>query len=623
MSKSESVDGINVLADEFDASTHLRTLTQRPGVYRMCDAEDKVIYVGKARNLRKRVSSYFRQSVESQQNRPQKVQLMMRRVARVEFTVTNTEAEALILEDTLIKELKPRYNVLLRDDKSYPFIRVSTEHDFPRVSFYRGKTRGKSRFFGPYPSTTAVREAVQLLQKLFRLRSCENSFFSHRSRPCLQHQIKRCSAPCVDLIDKQKYADDIKHAIYFLEGKSEKITDDLVRRMEESANEQDYESAAHYRDQLSNLKKIQERQLAVGDAAMDLDAVSAVTDGNLHCVTVIFIRGGRNLGTRSYFPRAVADTPLSEVLSAFLAQYYLSRGAPHEVVINIEIPDREWLSEALAQKVGRKVRIVHQVRQERSGWQKLATTNSEHALALRQASSTQIRQQLSAVQEALQLDETPQRIECFDISHTSGTHTSASCVVFDRESMRNAQYRRFNITGLTPGDDYGAISQALKRRYTRIKRGEAPLPDVLMVDGGKGQVNVAAEILQELQITGVVLIGIAKGAERRDGHERLFIHAQKRWLSLGPDSSALRLLMHIRDEAHRFAVRAHRTRRDKKAQTSVLEQIAGLGPKRRRLLLRHFGGLQGVQRAGIQDLQKVAGIGPQLAKTIYTQIHDA
>jgi len=343
----------------------------------------------------------------------------------------------------------------------------------------------------------------------------------------------------------------------------------------------------------------------------------------VHCVTVIFIRAGRNLGTRNYFPRVNVEVDPNDVLSAFLAQYYLSRGAPPDIVVNRELPDQDWLADALAKKIERKVTIRHRVRQDRAGWLKLAVTNAEHALGLRLASSQQVRQQLEQLGELLELADTPERIECFDISHTSGVDTSASCVVFDREDMRNAEYRRFNIKGISGGDDYAAMSQALKRRYTRIQKGEAPLPDVLLIDGGRGQVNAAAEILEELQIEGPLLMGIAKGPERRDGHERLFIHGKKHWISPGPSSSALRLLMRVRDEAHRFAVRAHRSRRDKKSTESPLENIPGLGPKRRRLLLRHFGGLQGVQRAGIEDLQKVAGIGPNLAKTIYTQIHES
>ncbi|MFK8029025.1 MAG: excinuclease ABC subunit UvrC [Gammaproteobacteria bacterium] len=615
---NELLDGFPVEPGRFDPAEFLTRLTKRPGIYRMVDAEDTVIYVGKARNLRSRVSSYFRSNLQTR-----KTELMMRRVVRVDITVTNTEAEALILEDTLIKSLKPRYNVLLRDDKTYPFIRVSTNKEFPRVSFYRGKSRGAGKFFGPYPSSLAVREAVQLLQKLFRLRSCDDTFFSHRSRPCLQHQIKRCSAPCVGLIEAEKYQSDIQHALYFLEGKSEKVTEDIKRRMMESSEEQDYESAAHYRDQLASLKQIQERQLAVGSAGIDMDVVAAVSDGTTHCVTVIFIRAGRNLGTRSYFPRVVAEAEMTEVLSAFVAQYYLSRGAPPEIVINVELPDADWIANALSEKIERTVRIRHRVRQDRAGWLKLAVTNAEHALALRQASSAQVLEQLEELRVLLDLTDTPQRIECFDISHTAGDSTSASCVVFDREAMRNAEYRRFNIKGISPGDDYGAMSQALKRRYTRVKKGEAPLPDILLIDGGIGQVKAAADILEELQISEPLILGIAKGSERRSGHERLFIHGRLGWITPGRNSTALRLLMQVRDEAHRFAVRSHRSRRDKKATTSVLEHIPGLGAKRRRLLLRHFGGLQGVQRAGVEDLKKVEGIGPKLAKTIYTQIHEA
>ncbi len=614
----ELLDGFPVEPGQFDPAEFLIRLTKRPGIYRMVDADGVVIYVGKARNLRSRVSSYFRANLQTR-----KTELMMRRVTRVDITVTNTEAEALILEDTLIKSLKPRYNVLLRDDKTYPFIKVSMHKEFPRVSFYRGKSRGAGKFFGPYPSTLAVRETVQLLQKLFRLRSCDDTFFSHRSRPCLQHQIKRCSAPCVGLVSREDYKSDIQHALYFLQGKSEKITEDIKRRMLVSSQEQDYESAGHYRDQLASLKQIQERQLAVGAAAIDMDVVAAVTDGTTHCVTVIFIRAGRNLGTRSYFPRVVAQADTHEVLSAFVAQYYLSRGAPPEIVVNMELPDADWIASALSEKTERSVSIRHRVRQDRAGWLKLAVTNAEHALALRQASSQQVREQLEELAKLLGCTDMLQRIECFDISHTSGDSTSASCVVFDREAMRNAEYRRFNIEGVSPGDDYGAMSQALKRRYTRIKRGEAPLPDVLLIDGGPGQVKAAADILEELQINQPIVLGIAKGSARRAGHERLFMHGKAGWITPGRSSPALRLLMQVRDEAHRFAIRSHRSRRDKKATTSVLEHIPGLGAKRRRLLLRHFGGLQGVQRAGIDDLKKVEGIGPKLAKTIYTQIHEA
>ena len=602
--------------DRFDVRQFLRNLTERPGVYRMLDRDGTILYVGKARNLRKRVSSYFRREIDVPKTR-----VLMKQVESVETTITNTEAEALILEDTLIKKHRPRYNVLLRDDKSFPYVKVTTDHAFPRVSFYRGSTKGKGRFFGPFPSASAVRESVNLLQKLFRLRSCEDTFFERRSRPCLQYQIKRCTAPCVGFIDKDMYADDIANAVRFLEGKSHEIVADLGQRMERAAEALDYESAALYRDQIAKLNTVQASQHVADSRHGDLDALALISEGALHCVAVIYIRGGRNIGSRSYFPRAPAATPPQEILSAFVAQYYLARGAPPEILLSLELDDGDWLGEALGQKAGRRVRVKSRLRGDRAAWVQMARTNAEHALTLRLNSNRTIVAQLDGLQAALKLAESPDRIECFDISHTRGEQTVASCVVFTREGLRTSDYRRFNIADITPGDDYAAMAQALRRRYTRVKRGEYPVPDLLLIDGGKGQLSQAAEVMEELQLPQIQLLGIAKGPERRAGHEQLFLYPQKAPFILPPDSPAMHLLMQVRDEAHRFAIAGHRARRTKRQTRSTLEDIAGLGPKRRRQLLRHFGGLKGVQGAAIEDLEAVDGIGPQLAQTIYEHFH--
>ncbi|MFK8015857.1 MAG: excinuclease ABC subunit UvrC [Gammaproteobacteria bacterium] len=604
------------VASAFDARLFLKNLTERPGVYRMLDAEGLILYVGKARNLRKRVSSYFRKELEHSKTR-----VLMKQVHGVEITITNTEAEALILEDTLIKTHRPRYNILLRDDKSYPYVKVSTEHDFPRVSFYRGSTKGSGRFFGPFPSAHAVRDSVNLLQKLFRLRPCEDTFFERRSRPCLQYQIKRCTAPCVGMIDRKAYSSDLDNAMLFLEGKSHQIVANLGERMEHAAQAQDYESAATYRDQIARLNKVAASQHVADSRRGDFDIIAGANDGAIHCVAVIYIRGGRNIGSRSYFPRVVGSTPAQDVLSAFIAQYYLARGAPAEILVSDALPDASWLGEALSDKAGRKVKVRANLRGERAAWLDMAKTNAAHALNLRRNSNSNILAQLEALQSALGLAELPERIECFDISHTGGDQTVGSCVVYTREGVRKSDYRRFNITDITPGDDYAAMDQVLKRRYTRVKRGESPVPDLLLVDGGKGQLTQAAEVMEELQLNQVLLLGIAKGPERRAGHEQLFLHGQKHPIILPSDSKALHLLMHIRDEAHRFAIAGHRARRAKRQVRSVLEEVAGLGPKRRRTLLRHFGGLDGVQNAPVEDLASVDGIGPMLAQTIYDHFH--
>jgi excinuclease ABC subunit C len=601
---------------QFDVKPLLRSLTHRPGVYRMLDAKHKVIYVGKARDLKKRVSSYFHRT----QDAPKTV-AMMQQVARVEVTVANTEAEALILEYSLIKRHKPRYNVLLRDDKSYPYIYVSTESAFPRLKFHRGPRRGKGRYFGPYPSTRAVRQTLKELEKLFLIRNCEDSFFSNRTRPCLQHQIKRCTAPCVDLISAEQYRKDIDAAIQFLEGKNQTVVDTFVKRMEQAAEMRDYEQAARFRDQISRLKEIEARQLMKRSDNRDLDILGFASNGAIHCVTVLFIRNGSLIGSRDFFPRLPGETDKQKILNAFVAQYYLGRDAPAEIIIELAIDDADLLQQELAERVSHKVAIRSRVRGDRARWVQMARTNAEQGLSLKAASNATIRRQFAALGEALNLEEPPQRLECFDVSHTSGEATVASCVVFNTAGPMKSDYRRFNLSPAAAGDDYGAMGEALRRRYERVKKGEVPMPDVLFVDGGKGQLAAAMTILDELELDWLTVVAVAKGRARRPGAERLFCPGDDRALELAPDSSALLLVQQIRDEAHRFAITGHRQKRAKARTTSRLERIPGLGPKKRRELLRQFGGLQGVIGAGVDDLVQVKGIGRTLAETIYNDLH--
>jgi excinuclease ABC subunit C len=600
----------------FEVKPFLRSLTHRPGVYRMLDAKHKVIYVGKARDLKKRVSSYFQRS----QAAPKTV-AMMEQVARVEVTVVNTEAEALVLEYSLIKQHKPRFNVLLRDDKSYPYIYASTEHDFPRLKFHRGPRKGKGRYFGPYPSTRAVRQTLNELQKLFMIRNCEDSFFSNRTRPCLQYQIKRCTAPCVGIVDAEQYRKDIDAAILFLEGKDKSVVNTFVRRMEEAAAAREYEQAARLRDQISRLKEIEARQLVKRSDRKDLDILGFASNGAIHCVTVMFIRNGTVIGSRDHFPRLPGETDKNKLMNGFVSQYYLGRDAPAEIVLDAVIEDAPLLEQELSTRVGHKVAIRNRVRGDRARWLDMARTNAEQGLNLKVASNATIRRQFAALGESLGLEESPQRIECFDISHTSGEATVASCVVFNTAGPMKSDYRRFNLNPESAGDDYAAMAEALRRRYERIKKGEVPMPDVLFVDGGKGQLAEAMKILELLELDWLTVVAVAKGRARRPGAERLFRPGSDKSFQLPPDSPALLLIQQIRDEAHRFAITGHRQRRAKSRRTSPLEAIPGLGPKRRRELLRQFGGLQGVLGAGIDDLAKVRGISRTLAETIYNELH--
>ena len=600
----------------FDAKLFLRNLTHRPGVYRMLNAKGKIIYVGKALDLRRRVSSYFKSKQSDA-----KTASMMPLVADVEITVTNTEAEALILEYNLIKRHKPRFNVTLRDDKSYPYIYVSTKHPFPRLQFHRGPRKGKGRYFGPYPSTTAVRKTLNELQKLFLIRQCQDSYFNNRTRPCLQYQIKRCTAPCVGYIDETTYKEDIAAAVLFLEGKNRSVIDGMVERMEAAAAAQDYEHAARFRDQIAKLKQIEAEQIISRTSARDFDVIAVASESGVHCVTLLFIRGGKVLGSRNHFPKIGVDTSDENILNGFLPQYYLNKHAPSEIIVDASIVDRELLEGVLAERSAHKVQIKHKVRGDRLRWLQLARTNATQGVKLHIASNATIRKQFAALGELLQLETPPERLECFDVSHTSGEATVASCVVFNQAGPLKSDYRRFNLTPEAAGDDYAGMAEALRRRYARIKKGEVAMPDVLFVDGGKGQLSEALKVLEELELDWLLVVAVAKGRSRKLGMEQLFLAGQSTPTILPPDSPALLLIQQIRDEAHRFAITGHRQRRAKARTTSRLEEIPGLGPKRRRELLKQFGGLQGVRGAGIDDLVKVRGISRPLAVKIYNDLH--
>jgi excinuclease ABC subunit C len=597
----------------FDAEPLLRDLTQRPGVYCMLDEKQSVIYVGKARNLRRRVTSYFRGRAHDA-----KTIAMLQNVADVQVTVTRTETEALMLEYNLIKQHQPRFNVMLRDDKSYPFIRIHDEHSFPRITFYRGSRKASGRIFGPYPSAGAVRGAINQLQKLFRLRGCTQSYFANRTRPCLQYQIRRCSAPCVGLISEEDYARDVADAVLFLEGRSDAVSDTLARRMEEASENLRFEQAARYRDQLSELKRIQTQQV-VSRTSGEFDVVAVVRHNSVFCVSVMYFRAGRSLGNRNFFPQHVRDATDEEVLRAFILQYYARRTAPREILTNHSIEEAEALAALLGEQSGRNVAIRWKLRGDRARLVEMTATNAQHGAELRAHSAQTVTTQLEALADVLGLDEAPGRIECFDISHTRGSETVASCVVFGPEGAQRADYRRFNITDVTPGDDYAAMDQVLRRRLRRVAGGEAPRPDVLVVDGGPGQLARAKSVMEELACDDIVVLGVAKGAGRRAGRETLYLGEQA--LRLDGASPALHMIQQVRDEAHRFAIMGHRAKREKRQMRSPLEEIDGLGPKRRRELLVHFGGLQAIARAGVDDLARVKGISRAMAERIYARFN--
>lgn len=605
------------ISEAFDSKAFLKQLTTRPGVYQMYDQDEKLLYIGKAKSLKNRVSSYFRTT-----GLHIKTAALVAKIADIQVTVTNSETEALLLEQNLIKQYRPPYNILLRDDKSYPFIFISDKDDYPAVRFSRGAKRKKGRYFGPFPSGGAVRDSLNLLQKIFRIRQCDESFFKNRSRPCLQYQIKRCTAPCVENITVEDYQDDIRHAAMFLEGKNSAVMDEVAGRMEQASTELNFEQAAEYRDQLISLQKVQEQQCVTGLQG-DADVVACAIKPGGVCIYMLFVRGGRVIGSKSYHPKVSVEQDESEILSSFIPQWYLTgvRDIPAYVISSQEITDRECIEAALQTERNKKVTLTHQVRGERAGWQKLAYTNAEQQLNSFLANKKNTYSRYLELQELLGLEQLPKRLECFDISHSSGEATVASCVVFDINGPLKSDYRHFNIENITPGDDYAAMHQALHRRYTRLKKGEGKLPDVLVIDGGKGQVTQAMEVLDELSIDGVLVIGIAKGPTRKAGFEVLVSGDTNEETVLESDSAALHLMQHIRDEAHRFAITGHRARRGKARKRSVLEDIPGVGPKRRREILRHFGGIQEVERASIEEIAKVSTISQTIAEEIYSALH--
>jgi excinuclease ABC subunit C len=596
----------------FDGKQFVRDLTTAPGVYRMLAADGSVLYVGKASSLKKRVASYFRADLPSR-----RIGVMVTQIARMEVTVTRTEAEALILENQMIKSLRPRYNVLLRDDKSYPYILV-TDETWPRIAYQRGARAVAGRYFGPYPSAGAVKETLDLMQKIFKLRTCEDSVFRNRSRPCLQHQIGRCSAPCVGFIAPRDYDASVRRAGLFLEGRSTELVDELGRSMEAASGRLDFEQAAQLRDTIAGIRKVQAKQYVEGEQ-VEMDVLACAMGQGTACVMLLAFRNGMNQGTRSFFPRLNGADSAEEVLAAFVAQYYLEKTPPREIVLSHEIADLGLFESVFSEQAKRRVEIKASVRGERARYLDLAKRNAELALLAEQSSSASQRARLESLQSLLDLPAPPQRIECFDISHTMGEATVASCVVFDAEGPVRGQYRRFNIAGITPGDDYAAMHQALERRFKRAIE-EGVMPDLLLIDGGMGQLAQARGVLADLGITGLAMVGVAKGEERRAGHEAL-VFPDGREIRPGAESPGLQLIQQVRDEAHRFAITGHRGRRQKARETSRLEDIAGIGPRRRAGLLKHFGGIQGLRAAGTEEIARVEGINRALAERIYASLH--
>ena len=603
----------DAVANEFDGKAFAAALSTAPGVYRMYAADDTLLYVGKAGALRKRVGSYFNGSPKSR-----RIMMMLSQVTRMDVTVTRNEAEALLLENQLIKSLTPRYNVSLRDDKTYPQV-LLTREQWPRIALHRGPRAIPGRYFGPYPGVGAVRETLNLMHKLFKLRSCEDSVFRNRSRPCLQYQIGRCSAPCVDLVAQAEYDESVRRAALFLEGKSDQLADELMQAMQQASDALEFERAARLRDLVASLRSMQNRQYVDGRAA-DLDVLACATQGVSACVMLLAFRDGRNLGTRAFFPRTNGEDSAEEVLAAFVSQYYVEHEPPAEVLLDRQIPDAEMIEAALSASAERKVALKWNVRGERAGYVELASRNAQITLIAEMDSAGAQQARSEAVREMLGLAEPVKRVECFDISHTMGEATVASCVVFDAAGPVRGQYRRYNISGIEPGDDYAAMRQAIDRRFRRAVEEGGVLPDVLLIDGGAGQLAQAQAALADLGVEGVMLVGVAKGVERRAGHEALVL-PDGRELRPGAASPALQFIQQVRDEAHRFAITGHRGRRQKARMTSKLEDIPGIGPRRRASLLKHFGGIAGLKAAGEAEIARVEGINAALAARIYANLH--
>jgi len=605
------------VSDVFDSKAFLSTVTSQPGVYRMYDAAGTVIYVGKAKDLKKRLTSYFRTQVGSR-----KTEVLVSNIQNIDVTVTHTETEALLLEHNYIKLYQPRYNVLLRDDKSYPYIFLSGD-SHPRLAMHRGAKHAKGEYFGPFPNGYAVRETLALLQKVFPIRQCENSVYRNRSRPCLQYQIGRCLGPCVSgLVSEEEYAQQTDYVRLFLAGKDDQVINQLVKRMENASEELRFEEAGILRDQIQAVRRVTERQF-VSNQGEDLDVMGVAFDAGMACLHVLFIRQGKVLGSRSYFPKVPADTELTEVVQTFVGQFYLqgseARTLPAEILLDFTLPERELLAESLSALAGRKVNIQSKPRGDRARYLKLARTNAATALTTKLSQHSTIQQRLAALATFLELD-TIHRMECFDISHTMGEQTIASCVVFNRDGPLRSDYRRYNIEGITPGDDYAAMNQVLRRRYGKALE-EDKIPDVIIIDGGKGQLAQAKQVFAELNVPWdkdrPVLLGVAKGSDRKAGLETLFFEAEGEGVSLPPDSPALHVIQHIRDDSHNHAISGHRKKRAKVKNTSALESIEGVGPKRRQQLLKYMGGLQPLMNASVDEIAKVPGISTALAEKIY------
>lgn len=598
----------------------LANLTHQPGVYQMLNKEGKVLYVGKARNLKKRISNYF-----SKQTKDVKTSALLKHIDDIEVTITHTENEALLLECNLIKKLKPHYNVLFRDDKSFPYILITTDHTFPRIDFYRGSRKQKGLLFGPFPHAGSVREAISLVEKLFRLRICTNSFFASRKRPCLQYQINRCTAPCVNLVTQEEYQQQVHQTILFLEGKSERLISELHNQMEQASKELNFELAAKVRDQLTKLREVQSRQYVAGGKG-EADVIGYASISGVFGIQLLTVRGGRILGSRTYFPSAPTDSRVEEIITSFITQHYLttrfnSKDMPKEIIIEPRLPEKKLIMEVLTEKAGHKVVLSSGVRGERKKWQHIANQSAEHAVNNHLINQATLQERFLALQSLLKLNKPPKRIECFDISHSMGESTVGSCVVFSQKGPLKSDYRRYNIKGVTPGDDLAAMEQALQRRFKHTNISELIVPDVLLIDGGVNQLNIAKKVLENLNISHLFLMAVAKGVLRKPGLETLHF-ADGSTLNVTPDSIALHLIQQIRDEAHRFAISGHRMQRDKKRKKSTLESIPGVGAKRRRELLRYFGGIQALTRASLDEIAKVPGIHRSLAEKIFAALHD-